>query len=163
MSTQLWQSEDGLIRVIADAQRSGEIGEYSDLEKTFRADTWIVVFQTDSGSWHISRSRRHPKPSLKRLAHYCELDSVLYISAEDTHGFVVGDPVEVAQAVYAAWQQAAAIELQARIDEMVQRNQFDRDDPPVAFIPAWLRPGLGIYRERRALLREVLAEIAAED
>lgn len=160
MATMKWQSEDGYVRVVDEVVWSDEDRECSDLEQEYRTGAWIVFYCSENDDrWFLARSRRMPKPSLKRLAWRMPWSDCISINAEDSHGRVINDYdiVQVAQALYAAWQQVAADEIPAKIANLraIGRAQINPDDYGSEQIPAWLRPGIPLHRESRRAIREV--------
>ena len=160
----LWTSTDGRIVVIADAINWGKDEDgmtvgMSDLEEAFRAGAWIVFYQAQlDAPWFFARSRRHPKPSIKRLAHWMASD-MLSINAEDGLGRIINDynPINVAGEMEIAWQHAAAEELPRVLAKDIFAD-VDKAAPDIDRIPAWLRPGLPRYCEQRASLFADVAE-----
>lgn len=165
MATMKWQSEDGYVRVIDRVEWGESERERSDLEQEYRTGAWIVFYRSiDDDRWFFSRSRRMPKPSLKRLAWRMPWNDCLSINAEDSHGRIINDydVIEVAQALYAAWCDVAAEEIPAKIEGLrkVGRAQINPDDYTPGQISAWLRPGIPLHREGRRVIREMDEDLA---
>lgn len=71
--------------------------------------------------------------------------------------FGEADPVGFAETLYAAWGELAARELPRKL----QYLGVNQDDFPDVAAPAWMRPGIPLFRQRRAVMRELMAESAA--
>lgn len=166
---ELWRSDDGYMRVV-DGCVSGQDSDGatvapSDLDTVFRDHAYIVIYQyANDDRWFVARSRRTPKPSLKRLAF--RVPDAITINAEDTHGKIITDedPCDVARMLYDVWQDIAAETLPRKIAALIATSrlpEFQRDEPPGDRIPMWLRPGLARYAERRRAWRELYEDITA--
>lgn len=163
MAKLLWQSEDRYVRVIDNVEWSDEERDRSDLESEYRTGAWIVFYRSDGDDrWFVARSRRMPKPSLKRLAYHMQPQDRLSINMEDSRGRVINDydVIEVAQALYAAWCDVAAREIPAHIASANRRRtRINPDDYRTDQIAAWLRPGIPLHRESRVAIRAALADL----
>lgn len=163
-----WQSTDGYVLVVDQVVFPTEDEPAAgDLEALFSRGAWIVIWRAaEDGEhdmlWHVTRNRRYEKPNLYQLRGPIDADTrwewLIYPSgsAGRQQAESAVDPVAFAQVLYEAWQQHAA----ERLPHKVEVLGLDINEPAADRVPAWLRPGLRRYAERRRELRELLEELA---
>lgn len=166
---QLWQSEDERIIVVdgvvfpEDTLEDGK----GDLETLFSGKVWIAVWRAaEDGEhdmlWHVTRNRRVEKPNLLqargRFADY-ETAHSWFVYPSGAGGRqnkeCEVDPVFFAESIAYAWAEMAAAALPPKIAFL----KLDADEPQVERVPAWLRPGLALYAQKRREMRELMEEL----
>lgn len=178
----LWQSPDGYVLVADDVQfpDSDEAGAsraatQGDLADLFNAGAWIVVWrpvdyaEQPHKPWRFTRNRRFAKPGLGALRQAMDRNGMepngdaIWIAPSDAHGHLWDDDptdsylsaIGVGQSLYEAWGYVAADALPKKIAYL----GLNVDEPAADQVPAWMRPGLSEYANRRRAIRDVLEEI----
>ena len=165
----LWQSEDGYVRAVDGVEFPDEEAPETrgDLDTLFRAEAWIVVWRGPDLRWRFTRNRRYAKPGLQALRRIMQRADMpgaqdIWIASTDAHGHILEEstlaPTALAQSLYAAWQKLAVAALPAKIAFL----QLNPDDYEASHVPAWMRPGIPLHRERRAFLREAYEDFGVQ-